>query len=134
GDVGRRVACAKCGTHLVVTQTGLRAESEPAPGAKPEPRPSRFRIPEEWPTLSFASGTVLVVLFVLLPLIQSAGVERRTALLSEASIEHAASVKRMRERNADPKQIADADEAWQKRRDQLQDEVKLAEASRARDL
>lgn len=132
-DVGRRVACAKCGTHLLVAQTGLKVEPAAA-GRETTASLPRLRVPEDWPTLTFACGSVLVLLFVLLPLIQSAGVERRTALLTEATLEHAAAVKRLRERNADGKATADAEEAWQRRREQLQDDVKLAEAARARDL
>lgn len=130
-DVGRRIACARCGTNLTVTPDGLRADPSATPPAKSVPR---FRLPANWPTIAFTTGAVLVIFFVFMPLVGSANADRRTALLSEASVEHAANLKRLRERKADAKQISDAEEEWQRLRDQLQDEAKLAEAARARDL
>jgi hypothetical protein len=96
--------------------------------------PSRFRLPENWPSIAFTVGAVLVIWFVFMPLIGSANAERRTALLTVETLDHAADMKQLRTRNADTKQIADAEEAWQRQREQLQEEVRLAEAARARDL
>ncbi len=150
-DVGRRIACARCGTHLAVDETGLRAEeagsaAPPAalqgaktaagtaalPGKRLTDNLTPLRGKADWPTVLFLAGVGLVLCFVLMPSIAAANVERRTARLGEAMLDHAAYIKKLREKGADPKQVAEAEEAWQARREELQNDVKYAEFARGR--
>jgi hypothetical protein len=89
-------------------------------------------LPEDWATYLFTLGAVLVIWFVMMPVIAMANVERRQAILGDQTLDHAAYLKRLRETDADPRQVSGAEEAWQKRREALQDEVKQAEFARAR--
>jgi hypothetical protein len=134
-DVGRRIVCSGCRQALSVNEAGLQLDAEAIIVTEPirvSDRLRWFRGPVDWPTLLFAVGVILVSWFVMMPTIGSANVDRRTAALGEQTLEHAAFLKKLRDRNADPKQITEAEEAWKTRREMLQDEVKLAEFSRAR--
>ena len=132
-DVGRRIVCSGCRKPLGVTETGIRLEAVPdtTPASTPGPA-NKFLLPRDWATLLFAVGAMLVVWFALMPWIASAGVDRRQAILGSETLDHAAYLKRLRDQNADPGQIAGAEETWQKRRETLQAEVKLAEFDRSR--
>lgn len=142
-DVGRRIACAKCATALRVAAAGLEREPAQTPGsagaATPatEPAaPARSRqlppIPT-WattfdpPTLLFSAGILVMLYFAFGPVIAAAKVERRSAQLSEASLDHAVRVRALQEKKADEKLLKDTEDRWAKQRDEYQDAVKYAE-------
>lgn len=139
-DIGRRIACAKCGVVLVVDSTGLRPETAtpPSPSSTPPAVPNlTARLlaqipPLDRPLLTFGLGTVLVIAFTVLPLIAVGQVERQNAILGEASLDQAAAIRALRERGVEDSQLREAEERWQKRRDEYQDAVRRAEFARAR--
>lgn len=140
-DVGRRIACAKCGVVLVVDAEGLRPDSGspiPVPEAKSS-APSNLTTSftarlTGWdrPLILFALGAVLVVAFTILPHIAAGQVDRQNAILGEAALDQAAGIRAMRERGAEDRQLREAEERWQKLREEYTDSVRRAEFAKAR--
>ncbi len=149
-DVGRRIACAKCGTALRVGEAGLEpdkpeekaASSEPANPSTPAKKAGRpFSADfQAWtrdidpPTFLFSSGILVVLFFLFLPLIGAAKIERRSAQLQEATLDHAVRIRSLQEKKESEKAVKDAEEKWSKVRDEYQDSVKYAEYSKAQSL
>src|SRR5262245_41947227 len=85
-DVGRRIGCAKCGTHLSVTSAGLVADSVSAPSQSMVERQPTNDLTSlwrraDWPTLGIGVGAVLVLWFIFMPIIAASNVERQNAIL-----------------------------------------------------
>src|SRR5262249_42489687 len=82
-DVGRRIACKKCRTPLIVTERGLERDATAAADIDDaERRPGagffeRLRNLADVPTYLFGAGAFLVIYFLFAPLIDAAKVARR---------------------------------------------------------
>lgn len=139
-DIGRRIACAKCSTHLVVDANGLRETASGLAESRSEKKSSVDPITVRWwesmtalvpvekvPTLLFGLGVLLVVWFLFMPMIAKDRIDRRNALLQEATYAHNANLRRLRDKNADIQQVTEIEEAWVKKRTELEDDVKRAE-------
>src|SRR5262245_47111110 len=133
-DVGRRIACKKCRSALIVTERGLERDDVVAAEVDdgPEPRrvaprsgPSffeRVRNVADVPTYLFGAGAFMVIYFLFAPLIEQAKVDRREGEVTEAEL---AKTKRLRatKSDADKKKI---EEEWRKESDDLNDRVTQA--------
>ena len=97
-DVGRRIACKKCRTPLLVTERGLErddvvtAEIDDSTELRRPPREpgagffERLRNLADVPTYLFGAGAFVTIYFLFAPLIDLAKVERRDADLVEADL------------------------------------------------
>jgi predicted Zn finger-like uncharacterized protein len=138
-DVGRRIACAKCGTNLRVADAGLEAEPkpDPAPGMRPPDNPL-LAAARTWakdidpPTFLFSAGILTVLFFVAMPTIAAAKVDRRLAQSQEAAFEHAVKMRALQEKKESEKAIKDAEEKWAKARTDYEDAVESAKFDRAK--
>ncbi len=138
-DVGRRIACAKCGTNLRVAAGGLEVEPKPAAAATtPTTDRPLLLAARTWakdvdpPTFLFSLGLLLVLVFVAMPLIAAAKIDRRLAQSQEAAFEHAVRMRALQERKESEKAIKDAEEKWAKARVEYEDAVEYAKFDRAK--
>jgi predicted Zn finger-like uncharacterized protein len=138
-DVGRRIACKKCRTLLVVTERGLERdepltaepaeEDESAPSTEPERETTsyssgffaRLRNLADVPTYLLGVGTFLSILFLFLPLLDEAKVARREA---EVTASEAETARRMREAKAEDEKKR-IQESGDKRRRELREEADI---------
>jgi predicted Zn finger-like uncharacterized protein len=142
-DVGRRIACTKCGAVLAIGEGGFEKEKEADTSTvveRPLPRKPRFtpefrerlRAMLDWPTAVFGLGAFLVLSMMFMPLVGKAKVERRTGLLQEEQFDHEAEIRKLREKPGNETKIVEAEEAWKKRRESLEAEIKHAEFANSR--
>jgi predicted Zn finger-like uncharacterized protein len=138
-DVGRRIACKKCRTLLVVTERGLERdepltaepaeEDEPASSTEPERETTsyssgffaRLRNLADVPTYLLGVGTFLSILFLFLPLLDQAKVARREA---EVTASEAETARRMREAKAEDEKKR-IQESGDRRRRELREEADI---------
>jgi hypothetical protein len=174
GDVGRTMTCKKCGTPLVVEADGLRiahpqaevvddpSDASPRPARARRPAPARQEtspMPATTPertvlsiffTWLFALGTLLVVLFLFLPLLDLTRIQGKRAMITAGDRQQQRLDERLRNRDKDVVRLPDAKdknadrkgpterelerrkedkEAWETKKKDLEDEVSDAETA-----
>jgi predicted Zn finger-like uncharacterized protein len=138
-DVGRRIACKKCRTLLVVTERGLERdepitaepaeEEDAAPSVETERETTsdasgffaRLRNLADVPTYLLGVGAFLSILFLFLPLLDQAKVARREAEVTASEVDTA---RRLRETKADDEKKR-IQENGERRRRELREEADL---------
>lgn len=145
-DIGRRIACRKCQAILIVDESGLRYESIPAtvpaneatalPGSRSWRADARklfmrqlsdLGLVADGATIWFTTGTILVIWFLFMPVVAGANVESRQGIYEEEMAAHEADVKNGRSNRQ-------SDENWNRRREYLESEIRLAESAAKRSI
>jgi hypothetical protein len=135
-DMGRRIACKKCRTPLMVTEKGLQIDDPDLgdgdstmglPSKAIEGDKSIPRIPIASPRLPFstylfAGGTCLVIVFLFLPLIDQAKVASRNAAIEEGELTLSEDL----EREKDPVLKKRFEDDWAKEKKRLERKVRYA--------
>ncbi len=160
-DIGRRIKCKKCSSALVVSETGLEvdaAEAVPFPAPAPAvddayqedlPRPkSRRRSSSSIdpiqmfsdfggvPTLLFAFGAFLVIVFLFSPLISEAAVSRAKGAEMRAQMELDQKIEKARkiDKKTDEDINKMREEYNEKKAPVLKDDINYARISALRDI
>lgn len=142
-DVGRRIACAKCGTNLRVAEGGLEVEPKSDAIATPTPAPKAadnllLVAATKWakdidpPTFLFTSGILIVLFFVAMPFIAVAKVERRLVQSQEAAFDHTVRMRALQEKKESEKAIKDAEDKWAKVRVDYEDAIEYAKFDKSK--
>ena len=141
-DVGRRVRCKKCGANLVVTDAGLALDApaadtaaNPFAGVEPTTPPRRrrgrdrdgaaapavgfdgrraFRHLGGVPTLLFAAGAFLVIVFLFQPLIAVAAVQRAQGAVERLDLDWKVKERKLRKEKKGENEIGKAREEFYK--------------------
>lgn len=163
-DIGRRIKCKKCGTSLEVRESGLEIEdANPPPAVKaapaaelddePEaPRRKRDRDRDRRPagpgfnpmeiftkiggvpTVLFAFGAFLVIVFLFMPIIGTAAVDRAAGAVERVDLQWKAKEREMTRDKKTGEEIQKAREEFYKKRDKeaLDEEVTAERVSNKR--
>lgn len=139
-DVGRRIRCKKCGAGLEVHESGLEIETPNPPEADaPEvegdeveaPRPRKDRRlagpafnPRELlakiggiPTLLFGFGAFLVIVFLFMPIIGTAAVDRAQGASERVDLQWKTKEREMTREKKSSEEIGKAREEFYKKKD-----------------
>jgi predicted Zn finger-like uncharacterized protein len=134
-DIGRKLKCKKCGMSLEVTSAGLEEDTGGAPRTVPSggSAPAPAVVAEEddepvvkkgkgskyartpgvnpldavggVPTILFAFGVFLVILFTSLPIIGQAGTDRANAYVDKLKLEQATKIKALFPKGKKPSEL-----------------------------
>ena len=139
-DVGRRIRCKKCGIGLEVHESGLEIETPNPPEADaPEvegdefeaPRPRKERRPAGpafnprellakiggIPTLLFGFGAFLVIVFLFMPIIGTAAVDRAQGASERVDLQWKTKEREMTREKKSSEEIGKAREEFYKKKD-----------------
>jgi hypothetical protein len=160
-DIGRRIKCKKCSSALVVTEAGLEVdeggpvpagaaddifEEEDATRSRKKKRRSEdggggvdavqvFRDYGGVPTLLFAFGAFLVIVFLFSPLIGHAAVDRARGAEARAQLELDQRIQKAERDKSTPEEISKMREEYAKKKaPELQDNIASARISVLRDV
>ena len=161
-DVGRRIACKKCKSHLIIDETGMRMDSinesvtatSFTPSAEDLPANSNPSIPKtrnstdllsmrlgiisDWSAVVFAAGLFLVIVFHFFPRIDLSMATSRDADVQVGQIDDSADQREVDARNngkptdADKESRRKRGDDWLKTRAKLEERASLAKYDSAR--
>lgn len=153
-DIGRRIKCKKCGTPLIVAESGLEVD-DPDAIPRPEPVPPAADAADEFededdrprrgrgrdrdrgrrtagpgfnplaalakiggiPTILFGFGAFLVIVFLFMPIIGHAAVERAQGAVERVDLQWKTKEREMRKEKKSEEDITKAREDFYKKKD-----------------
>ena len=141
-DVGRRIACKKCRSALIVSERGLERDDAVLAEVEDDLEPrgrgrdvrsgpgffERMKNFADVPTILFGAGAFFVIYFLFSPLIDQAKIIRREGAVSEGQLETDRLLRNTKAEDAKKK----IDDDWKKERDLLREEVDFAKVGAQR--